>query len=44
MVSTFLSAACHGEAFPRLGVQDVAEFNSDWCSIYCLMKEEEQKE
>jgi hypothetical protein len=33
MALNFLSVRWHGEAFHRLGVQDVAEFKSGWCSI-----------
>jgi hypothetical protein len=24
--------------------QDVAEFSSDWCSVFCLLEEKEKKE
>jgi hypothetical protein len=32
----FLIAAFYREAFHGLGIQDVAEFDSDWCSIFCF--------
>jgi hypothetical protein len=32
-------AAGHKKAFHRLGVQDIAKFDSGWCSIFCLFKE-----
>jgi hypothetical protein len=38
MAPAFLSAAQCGEAFHRLGVQDVAEFDSGWCSISTLWR------
>jgi hypothetical protein len=34
----------HKEAFHRLGVQDVAQFNSDCCSVFCLFGEKNRKE
>jgi hypothetical protein len=33
--ATSLSVAQCGEAFYGLGVQDVAKFDSDWCSTFC---------
>jgi hypothetical protein len=37
--STFLRAVHHREAFHGLGVQDVTEFDSDWCFVFCLLEE-----
>jgi hypothetical protein len=31
------------EAFHGLGVQDVAEFDSDWCSVFGLLGEERKE-
>jgi hypothetical protein len=31
------------EAFHGLGVQDVAEFDSDCCSVFCLLGEERKE-
>jgi hypothetical protein len=36
--TTSLSVAWHRETFHVLRVQDVAEFNSDCCSIFCLLR------
>jgi hypothetical protein len=33
----------HGEAFLRLRVQDVTEFDSDICSNFCLMEGKKKK-
>jgi hypothetical protein len=32
------------EVFQGLRVQDVTEFNFDWCSVFCLLGEKEKKE
>jgi hypothetical protein len=44
MAPSFLSSVWHGEAFHGLGVQDVTEFDSDGCSVFCLMEQGEEKE
>jgi hypothetical protein len=41
--TTSLSVEQCREAFYRLGVQDVREFDSDWCSIFCLLREKNKK-
>jgi hypothetical protein len=33
----------HWEAFHRLGVQDVTEFDSDWCYVFCLLRERKKR-
>jgi hypothetical protein len=43
MVPAFLCAVQLGEAFHGLGVQDVAELDSDWYSVFCLMEGEEKE-
>jgi hypothetical protein len=40
---TAFSTVGHKEAFHGLGVQDVTEFNSGWCSILCLLKDKKKK-
>jgi hypothetical protein len=40
----FLSTVKHREAFHGLGVQDVAEFNSDCFSVFCLVRKKNQPE
>jgi hypothetical protein len=40
----FFSAEWHGEAFHGLGIQDVAEFDSDRCSVFCLLEEKRKIE
>jgi hypothetical protein len=40
----FFSAVLHREAFPGLRVQDIAEFDSDRCSVFCLLGEEKKRE
>jgi hypothetical protein len=39
----FFSAAWHREVFHGLGVQDVTEFDSDWCSISACWEKEKNK-
>jgi hypothetical protein len=34
---TGFSAAWSREVFHRLEIQDVTEFDSDWCSVFCIM-------
>jgi hypothetical protein len=34
---TFFSAVWCREAFHGLGIQDVTEFDSYWCSVFCLL-------
>jgi hypothetical protein len=44
--ATFFQCGMVREAFNGLGVQDVTEFDSDWCSDFCLLvgKTERQRE
>jgi hypothetical protein len=37
------NAVQHREAFNRLGVQNVRRFDSDWCSVFCLLGEERKE-
>jgi hypothetical protein len=41
-MEAFLSAMWCREAFQWLGVQDVAEFDSNLCSVFCLLGEEKK--
>jgi hypothetical protein len=36
--------AWHREAFYALAVQNVTEFDSDQCSVFCLLGEKKEKE
>jgi hypothetical protein len=38
----FFSAVQHREALHGLVVLDVTEFDSDWCSVFCLLGEEKK--
>jgi hypothetical protein len=40
---TGFSMAGHREAFHRVGVQDVTEFDSAWCFVFCLLKEKKKR-
>jgi hypothetical protein len=39
----FSSVAWHREAFHRLGVQNVTEFDSDWCCVFCVLGREKKE-
>jgi hypothetical protein len=41
--AVFLNAAGCKEASHGVGVQDIAEFDSDWCSVFCLLGERQKK-
>jgi hypothetical protein len=43
MMPLFSVPHLHREAFHRLGVQDVTEFDSDLCSVFCLLREKNEK-
>jgi hypothetical protein len=40
---TFFSAVWFREAFHGLGIQDVTQFDSAWCSVFCLLGEKKKE-